>query len=177
MGPFKDGNPSSASPRQTAEGNVSIILPDNRPLALPTRRGVLLGLTASFLSVPAIVRASSIMPVRRVLITETERPSAGFIQRLMYDSLASGLLRGRITTFINDGHPTLSEAERTVRYALEHGFLSTQRSAQIRLLFQDDRNGSIVEPRSLPGYTRTAADDLDTPGGSLERGRFGIRRE
>jgi len=52
----------------------------------PTRRGVVLGLTASFLCAPAIVRAGSIMPVRRVLIAEAERRHAGFVERLCFDS-------------------------------------------------------------------------------------------
>jgi len=114
---------------------MAIILPDNRSLALPTRRGVLLGLTASLLSAPAIVRMSNIMPVRRVLITEVERPQEGFVRRLWFDACASGLLQGRITVAINGRYPTLGEAERTVRYALNHGFLSPRRTEEIRLLF------------------------------------------
>jgi len=125
---------------------MAIILPDNPPLALPTRRGVLLGLTASLLSAPAIVRASSIMPVRRVLITEPDRPQEGFVRRLWFDACATGLLQGRITVTINGRHPTLSEAERTVRYALKHGFLSPRRTEEIRLLFADGGNGSTVKP-------------------------------
>jgi len=162
---------------------MSIILPDNRSLALPTRRSVLLGLVASALAAPAIVRASSIMPVRRVLIPEpvlitaARRPYAGYVQRLMCDSLAAGLLRGDVTTNINGQVPTLNEAERMVRGALQNGWLSAERSAQIRLLIADGRIGSIVEPRSRPGYTRATADDFDAPGGSRERRRLRIRRE
>jgi len=126
---------------------MSIILPDNRPLALPTRRGVLLGFGASLLAAPAIVRASSIMPVRRVLITDPapiavpERPQEGFVRRLWFDACASGLLQGRITV-VRNGHMlghvvTFSDAERTVRYALKHGFLSRQRTEEIRRLFAD----------------------------------------
>jgi len=59
---------------------MAIILPDNRSLALPTWRAVLLGLTASLLSAPAIVRVTSIMPVRRVLITEADRPQEDFVR-------------------------------------------------------------------------------------------------
>ena len=116
---------------------MSIIRPDKRCLVLPTRRGVVLGLTASCLSAPAIVRASSIMPVRRVLITEPDRPQEGFARRLWFDACASGLVAGRITMTINGRTPSLSEAERTVRYALKYGFLSPRRAEEIRLLLAD----------------------------------------
>ena len=116
---------------------MSLILPDNRSSALPTRRRVLLGLAVSSLPAPAIVRVSSIMPVGRVLITEPDRPQEGFVRRLWFDSLASDLLRGYVTTTINGAHPTLSEVERTVRYALKYGFLSPRRTEQLRLLIPD----------------------------------------
>ena len=107
--------------------------PDNRSSALLTRRSVLLGLAASSLAAPAIVRVSSIMPVRHVLITEPDRPYEGFVRRLWFDVCASALLQGRITANI----PTMSVAERVVRYALKHGFLSPRRTEEIRLLFAD----------------------------------------
>ena len=113
---------------------MSIIRPDKRSLEEPTRRGVVLGLTASFLCAPAIVRAGSIMPVRRVLIAEAERRGAGLVERLWYDACASGLVRGRISAGIA---PNLSVAERAVRYALEYGFLSRQREEEVRLFFAD----------------------------------------
>ena len=122
---------------------MSIILPDNRPLTLPTRRSALLGLGASLLAAPAIVHASSIMPVRRVLITEPDRRYAGFIERLYYESCASRLLQhGGIIMHFSGRNPTLSEAERsqaerTVRYAFKYGFLSPQRAEEVRLLFAD----------------------------------------
>ena len=111
---------------------MSIIRPDKRSLELPTRRGVVLGLTASFLCAPAIVRVGSIMPVRRVLIAELERPGAGFVQRLCYDLSASMLLHGRPTFNL-----TFEQAERNVRYALKYGFLSRQREEEVRLFFAE----------------------------------------
>jgi len=118
---------------------MSIIRPDKRSLELPTRCGVVLGLTASFLFAPAIVRAGSIMPVRRVVITE--RCGAGFVQRLEYDFCASALVRGRITKTGGGevwGHTwTFGEAELNVRYALENGFLSSSRAEEVRLFFAD----------------------------------------
>ena len=130
---------------------MSIILPDNRSLAAPTRRTVLLGLAATFLSAPAVVRASSIMPVRVVLITEPDRRYAGFIERLWYESWASRLLQHEgITMPFNGRNPTLSEAERSqaeraVRYALKYGFLSSTRTEKIRLLFAEGRQDRPVK--------------------------------
>jgi hypothetical protein len=80
------------------------------------------------------------MPVRRVLLTETNRPSAGFVQRLFYNWLAADLRGGHMTTRINGSVVTLSEAERLVRYAR--------------------KNGWIVEPPSLPGDSRIDAENL-----------------
>ena len=77
------------------------------------------------------------MPVRRVLITEPDRPQEGFVRRLWFDACASGLLQGRMTVAINGRCPTLGEAERTVRYALKHGFLSTRRTEEIRHFLAD----------------------------------------
>ena len=120
---------------------MSIIRSDKRYLVLPTRRGVLFGVTASFFCAPAIVRAGSIMPVRRVLIAE--RFSAGFVERLWYDMNASRLLQhGGIIMPFNGRDPTLSEAERSqaeraVRFALKHGFLSPQRAEEMRLFFAE----------------------------------------
>jgi hypothetical protein len=125
-------------PSANSEGNMSTVFPDNRSSAPLARRSVLLGLAASSLSAPAIVRASIIMPVRRVLLTE--RPSAGFVQRLFYNWLAADLRGGHMTTVINGSVVSLSEAERLVGYAR--------------------KNGWIVEPLSVPGDTQVTAEDL-----------------
>jgi hypothetical protein len=119
---------------------MSKVFSDNRSSVPLSRRSFLLGLAASSLPAPALVRVSSIMPVRCVLLTETNRPSAGFAQRLLYNSLAAGLRRGHITTVLNGRVVTLSEAEPLVRYARQ--------------------NGWIVEPPSLPGDSRIDAEDL-----------------
>ncbi|WP_157450518.1 hypothetical protein [Bradyrhizobium sp. ARR65] len=102
---------------------MSIVFPDNRASAPLSRRSVLLGLAASSLPAPAIVRKSSIMPVRRVLLTDTSRPSAGFVQRLFYNSLAVGLRRGQTTFRFSANALTLSEAESIVRYARRNGWI------------------------------------------------------
>jgi hypothetical protein len=48
-----------------------------------TRR-VFIGVAASVLYAPAIVRATSLMPVRSIIMP-AERPYAGFVDRLLYD--------------------------------------------------------------------------------------------
>ena len=102
---------------------MSIVFPDSRASAPLSRRGVLLGLAASSLPAPAIVRISSIMPVRRVLLTDTSRSSAGFAQRLFCNSLAVGLRRGLTTFRFSASALTLSEAESIVRYARRNGWI------------------------------------------------------
>jgi len=82
------------------------------------------------------------MDVQRVLITEPERFYAGFVERLGYDMCASGLLRGHVSVGVAS---SLSAAERRVRYALKHGFLSPRRTEEMRLLFAEGRNGSSVK--------------------------------
>jgi len=115
---------------------MSVVCADKRSVVVPTRRGVLVGVAASFLCAPAIVRVGSIMPVRRVVIAE--RFSAGFVERLRYDMCASHLLHdprkfnGRTWTL---SEAERSEAERAVRYALKHGFLSRQREEEMQLFF------------------------------------------
>jgi len=116
---------------------MSIIRPNKRSVVVATRRGVLLGVTASLLFAPAIARAGSIMPVRRGLIAQAERRHAGFVERLCFDSYASGLVHGRFTETGDGRDPTLSVAEHMVRYALEYGFLSRQREDEVRLFFAD----------------------------------------
>jgi hypothetical protein len=111
--------------RQNAEGNVSILFSDNQSSPL-SRRRVLLGLAASSLPTPGIVRLSSIMPVHRVMLTETDRPSAGFVQRLFYNSLAAGLRRGHTTINFNGKPLPLSEAEFLIRHARRNGWIDEQ---------------------------------------------------
>ena len=88
-----------------------------------TRRSVLLGLAAFSLPAPAIVRVSSLMPVRRVLITEEQRPWAGYVERLFYNALASGLRRGQITVRLNGRLITWIEASRLVHKARQNGWI------------------------------------------------------
>jgi hypothetical protein len=65
-------------------------------LKLPTRvhdEAIFLGAAASLLCAPAIVRATSLMPVRNLMLP-IERPWAGFCERLFYHSLECDLRAG-----------------------------------------------------------------------------------
>src|SRR5438128_1101126 len=96
---------------------------ENRCRAPLSRRNVLLGLVAWSLPAPAIVRVSSLMPVRRIVLTKTDRPSAGYIERLFYNALAANLRQGRITVSLNSRILTLAEAERLARKARQNGWI------------------------------------------------------
>src|SRR6516225_7153204 len=89
-----------------------------------TRRSVFIGAAASVLCVPAIVRATSLMPVRG-MIMPVERLYAGFVDRLLYDGCDKALKAGRIesTFFVNDRKLSEAEMRRIVAYARSYGFL------------------------------------------------------
>jgi hypothetical protein len=88
---------------------MSILSPDSQLSAPVSRRSLLLGLAAWSISAPAIVRASNLMLVRRIVLPEANRPWAGYVERVFYNALATNLRRGRITVRINGTIPTLCE--------------------------------------------------------------------
>ena len=51
------------------------------------------------------------------------RASAGFVERLMYNSLASGVRAGRINFIINGRTPSIDEARMLVARARERGII------------------------------------------------------
>ena len=66
---------------------------------LITRRSIFIGAAASLICAPAIVRATSLMPVRS-LRGPIGPQYAGFCERLFYHSLDCGLRAGRISTVL-----------------------------------------------------------------------------
>ncbi|MGL3109031.1 hypothetical protein [Bradyrhizobium sp. BR 1432] len=70
-----------------------------------------------------------IMPIRSMVIAETGRPSAGFVQRLFYNALATGLARGRITVRLKNRAVTSNEVERLVSNARQTGWIDDQPGA------------------------------------------------
>ena len=89
---------------------------------LITRRSLFMGAGALLLCAPAIVRAASLMPVRS-LILPTERPRAGFCDRVFYNALAGNLRDGRMTVVLNDKIVSEAEARRIVAYARAQGWI------------------------------------------------------
>ena len=89
---------------------------------LITRRSIFIGAAASLICAPAIVRATSLMPVRR-LRGPIGPQYAGFCERLMYQSLESNLRAGRMSTVVNGKIIPEAQARRMVAYARAQGWL------------------------------------------------------
>ena len=97
---------------------------------LITRRSIFIGAAASLICAPAIVRATSLMPVRALMLIERPLPIgpqyAGFCERLMYHSLDSNLRAGRMSTVLNGKIIPEAEARRMVAYARAQGWLAPE---------------------------------------------------
>jgi hypothetical protein len=89
-----------------------------------TRRSIFLGGGASLLFAPAIVRATSLMPVRSLMLP-IERPWAGFCERLFYHMLECDLRAGRMGTNLNGRIISVVDARRLVAHARAQGWLQT----------------------------------------------------
>jgi hypothetical protein len=101
------------------------------PIAVPdhnliTRRSILVGALASLLCAPAIVRATSLMPVRRLPFPYGPQ-YAGFVDRLflhaLESSLQAGLRAGRTSIEVCSHTIPVDSARRQVAFAQAHGFL------------------------------------------------------
>ena len=90
---------------------------------LITRRSIFIGAAASLICAPAIVRATSLMPVRR-LRGPIGPQYAGFCERLMYQSLESNLRADRMSTVLNGKIIPEADAGRMVGYARAQGWLA-----------------------------------------------------
>ena len=97
---------------------------------LITRRSIFIGAAASLICAPAIVRATSLMPVRALMLIERPLPIgpqyAGFCERLMYHSLDSNLRAGRMSTVVNGKIIPEAQARRMVAYARAQGWLAPE---------------------------------------------------
>jgi hypothetical protein len=114
-------------------GKLSRVLPALRVTRGPndqhddqiTRRGIILGVAASLICAPAIVRVTNLMPVRRLPFPFGPQ-SAGFVERLYLHALEShvGNLRAdQTSTFFNGKILAVADACRHVAYGQAHGFL------------------------------------------------------
>lgn len=98
------------------------LLPDHHHDSLVTRRSIFIGAAASLICAPAIVRATSLMPVRR-LPPPFGPQYAGFVERLMYHNLDSNLRAGRMNTMLNGKIIPEADARRMVARARDYGWL------------------------------------------------------
>jgi hypothetical protein len=95
---------------------------DHHHAGFITRRSIFIGAAASLICAPAIVRVTSLMPVRRP--PPPFGPQyAGFVERLMYQSLASDLRAGRMSTTLNGKIIPEADARRMVARAQDYGWL------------------------------------------------------
>jgi hypothetical protein len=77
------------------------------------RRSLLIGIDATLLCAPAIVRFASLMPVRVMI----EPPYHGFVERLYFSACASALAGRSSPPIFNDRLVTMAEMQATVAYA------------------------------------------------------------
>lgn len=92
---------------------------------LITRRSIFVGAAASLLCAPAIVRATNLMPVRRLPFPFGPQ-YAGFVERLYLHALEShvrNLRADQTTTYFNYHVMPVDQARRQVAFAQAHGFL------------------------------------------------------
>ena len=93
-----------------------------------TRRGILIGAVASLISAPAIVRATSLMPVRSLIfpIKRSSRlnPLGKFYRRCFYHNLDFDLKTGRSMSLVENGRIiSVADAHRMVAHARAEGWL------------------------------------------------------
>ena len=94
--------------------------------SLTTRRSIIISaMAASLLCAPAIVRAASLMPVRRLPFPYGPQ-YAGFLERLYFHSLEAhlrSLRRDQQTTYFNNRAMSVDAASQQVACAQARGFL------------------------------------------------------
>jgi hypothetical protein len=120
-----DGKHSRVAPALfEKEGSMAAAISNHDGLI--TRRSIFIGAAASLLCAPAIVRATSLMPVRRP--PPPFGPQyAGFVDRLYFHaldgSLRIGLRAGQTSIHFNGTIMPVAEAQRIVTRAQDYGWL------------------------------------------------------
>jgi hypothetical protein len=108
------------------EGSLTALVPHKQQSSLITRRSIFIGAAASLICAPAIVRVTSLMPVRR-LPPPFGPQYAGFVERLYLHaldrSLRAGLRAGQTSIHFNGKIFPAADAQRTVARARDYGWL------------------------------------------------------
>ena len=96
-----------------------------------TRRSVFIGAAASLICAPAIVRATSLMPVRSLILPIEHpfrlNPLGEFYRRCFYHNLDFDLRTGRSMSMVENGKiVSVAEARRMVAYARAQEWLPTR---------------------------------------------------
>ena len=101
-------------------------IPNHHLDSLITRRSIIIGAAASLICAPAIVRVTSLMPVRR-LPPPFGPQYAGFVERLFLHaldrSLQAGLLKGQMSIELCGHTYPVADASRIVARAQDYGWL------------------------------------------------------
>jgi len=105
---------------------MTALIQPQKNASLITRRSIFIGAAASLIFAPAIVRAASLMPVRR-LPPPFGPQYAGFCDRLwlhwLNNSLQSSLRAGKTSVDCNHTTMPLAKAQRIVSHAQDYGWL------------------------------------------------------
>jgi hypothetical protein len=88
-----------------------------------TRRSILIGAVATLICAPAVVRATSLMPVRGFSLQSLNQLGE-FYRRCFYHSLDSNLRAGRTCIISNGKIIPAAEVRRMVAYARVQGWLT-----------------------------------------------------
>ena len=144
---------------------MTALIPNDQPDKLITRRIILIGAAASLLCAPAIVRATNLMPVRRIIL-KSDLNYYGFVDRLWASSFYStiierqnaGLSANEIAAEMNAKgykYPWAGETPewnaRRVLEKIQHNEAIRRTDTIIRAL----RTGALVYASDFPNITRS----------------------
>ena len=104
---------------------MTALVPNNNPSSLLARRSIIIRAAVSLICAPAIVRVTSLMPVRRLPFPFGPQ-YAGFVKCLYLHSLEShvrNLSAGQTSTIFNGRSMDVASARRQVASAQAHGLL------------------------------------------------------
>ena len=123
MRPFSTAKIAEArQPSLESAGSMTALIALHQHNGLMTRRRIIVGAAACFITAPAIVRIGGLMPVRR-LPPPIGRQFAGYCERLMYQALEANLKSGRMSTVLNGKIILEADARRLVARAQDYGWL------------------------------------------------------